>query len=273
MKNSLLSAYLWCYDKPEAADVSFKKFREFYKDGEIHCTVDLGGKVDDIKKVCDKWNAEMKVNPINVGRCGWMGHYEKYEEDGPRNELNRKCWPKENAFIWMDRLCEVAKNCGSKYLISLEDDTFILKPISILNSDFGIAVFEYNTNSLPHSLLNFINKIGGNTNIPVNIFGNKGYGAGGGFIIHCDNFVKSWESFRIILDSYWEELVNETHLIGWVDVLPQITMMAGGYDVVMNKNLVQIWFGDRKDLYPNFGNWKDYEIVDFIKDMQIIKNL
>ena len=80
---SLLSAYLWCYDKPDAADISFRKFREFYKDGEIYCNVDLGGNVEEFKKVCDKWGAMMTVNPINVGRCGWMAHYEKYTETGP----------------------------------------------------------------------------------------------------------------------------------------------------------------------------------------------
>ena len=81
MKKSILSGYLWGYDKPEIADVTFRKFKEFYPDGNLQCTVDLGGKVDEFQVVCDKWGANMKVNPINVGRCGFMGHYEKYEEN------------------------------------------------------------------------------------------------------------------------------------------------------------------------------------------------
>ena len=55
MSKPLLSAYLWGYDKPEAADISFRKYREFYKDGTIHCTVDLGGMETEFKEVCDKW--------------------------------------------------------------------------------------------------------------------------------------------------------------------------------------------------------------------------
>ena len=87
MKKSILSGYLWGYDKPEIADVTFRKFKEFYPDGNLQCTVDLGGKVDEFQAVCDKWGANMKVNPINVGRCGFMGHYEKYEKN--KDVLNR----------------------------------------------------------------------------------------------------------------------------------------------------------------------------------------
>ena len=269
---SLLSAYLWCYDKPEAADVSFRKFREFYKDGEIYCNVDLGGKIEEFKEVCDKWGAIMTVNPINVGRCGWMAHYENYEQTGP--ELDRKCWPKENAFVWMDRLYQVAKECNSKYLISLEDDTYILKPISILNEEFGISVFEYNTNILPDSLLDVVNQLDGNVDIPLNKFGNKAYGAGGGFIINCEQFVESWNKFRPILELNYDMIKDEySHLIGWVDVLPQLTIMIGGYRVIQNPQMVQTWYHERPDLYPTYTHWKNYEIADFVKDIEEIRKL
>lgn len=33
MSKTLLSGYLWGYDRPNTADVIFRKFREFYKDG------------------------------------------------------------------------------------------------------------------------------------------------------------------------------------------------------------------------------------------------
>lgn len=273
MKESILSGYLWGFDKPEAADVAFRQFKKFYPDGDLHFTLDLGGKETEFKQVCDKWNVSMKVNPINVGRCGWMTHYEKYVEDGPQNELGRKCWPKENAFIWVDRLYEVAKNCNSKYLISMEDDTFILKPISILEEEFGIAVCEYNTNVLPNYILKFIENIGGSSDIPTNIFGNKGYGAMGGFIINTDQFVKGWDYLRPILDEKWDEILTHTHLIGWVDVLPQLTIMAIGGKVVMNRQLIQTWYHERKDLYPTYTHWKDYEIADFVKNIEDIRSI
>ena len=273
MKESILSGYLWGYDKVEAAEVAFKQFKKFYPDGNLQCTIDLGGKVEEFQELCDKYDVDMKVNPINVGRCGWMGHYENYVEDGPQNELGRKCWPKENAFVWMDRLYEVCKNANSKYLISMEDDTFILKEISILKEEFGIAGCEYNTNILPGSLLEFIDSIGGDSNIPTNIFGNKGYGALGGFIINVEQFIKGWEYIKPILDKRWDELREKTHLIGWVDVLPQLTIMSVGGKVVMNKKLIQTWYHERKDLYPTYTHWKDYEIADFVKNIEDIRSI
>ncbi len=272
MSKTLLSGYLWGYDRPNTADVIFRKFREFYKDGNLYFKMDVGGKEKEHKEICEKYGAEFSIQPMKVGRCGWMTHYEEWE-DGDSETLKRACWPKENAFTWMDSLYEAAKKCGSKYLIALEDDTFILKPISIIQEDFGIAVVEYNCNEIHPYLLEFIESIDGNTDIPVNLFGNKGYGGQGGFIINCETFVKGWDKLKPILEERWDELREQTHLIGWVDVLPQLAVMAVNGSVVWNKQLVQTWFNERPDLYPGHSNWRDYEIVDFLKDDEIIKSL
>ena len=47
----------------------------------------------------------------------------------------------------------------------------------------------------------------------------------GGFIINCETFVKGWDKLKPILDERWDEIREQTHLIGWVDVLPQLTVM------------------------------------------------
>ena len=122
-------------------------------------------------------------------------------------------------------------------------------------------------------MLEFIDSIDGNTDLPINLFGNKGYGGQGGFIINCETFVKGWNKLRPILNDRWDEIREQTHLIGWVDVLPQLAIMAVNGSVVWNKQLVQTWFDQRPDLYPGHSNWKDYEIVDFLKDDEIIKSL
>ena len=43
----LLNAYLWGYKNPEAADHSFRKFKEFYPDGDTFIVVDNTGDEDD----------------------------------------------------------------------------------------------------------------------------------------------------------------------------------------------------------------------------------
>lgn len=268
---SILSGYLWTWKNSEAADIAFRQFKKFYPDGKLFLRMDVGGDEHNLQKVCDKWGAEFSINPMHVGRCGFMTHYEKYEETGP--ELTRKCWPKENAFTWIDGIYNACLKAGSKYMIVMEDDTFILKPISILNKEFGIAVFEYNTNEFPPQMLHIVKQLNGNVDIPTNIFGNKGYGAGGGYIINCEQFIKSWDYFKPVLDANWDAIVESSHLIGWCDFLPQITIMVGGFDVVMNSQLVQTWYGNHPELYPTFTDWRDYEIVDFLKDLNLVKQL
>jgi hypothetical protein len=101
-------------------------------------------------------------------------------------------------------------------MIILEEDSFILKPISIIKgNEFGISVFEYNTNVIPEVLLDVVKQVGGNVNIPLNIFGNKGYGAGGGFIVDCQKWCSSWEKFRPILELNYETIASQHKLIGW----------------------------------------------------------
>jgi hypothetical protein len=121
--------------------------------------------------------------------------------------------------------------------------------------------------------LYIIEQVGGNTNVPLNISGNKGYGASGGFIIDCQKWIKSWEKFRPILELNYNMIASHDKLIGWPDSLGQFVIMAGGFDVVQNKQMVQTWYHERPDLYPNYTNWKDYEIVDYLKDKEIIKSL
>ena len=70
-------------------------------------------------------------------------------------------------------------------------------------------------------------------------------------------------SARVVYMVYWK--LNR-------GVLEAFTMAVNG-SVVWNKQLVQTWFNERPDLYPGHSNWRDYEIVDFLKDDEIIKSL
>jgi hypothetical protein len=258
-----LSAYLWGYKNWQAADHSFRKFREFYPDGDIYIKVDDNGDFENYKKIAVKYNAECSKNPFQIG---YPGNFKDYD-------IGRECWPMDNALLWCDNIYWACKKSDSKFMIILEEDSFIIKPISIIkNNEFGIAGFEYNTNVIPDVLLDVIEQIGGNTNIPFGKWG-KGYGAGGGFIVDCQKWIMSWEKFRPILELNYDMIASQSKLIGWSDCLAQLVIMAGGFEVVQNTQMVQIWYGDRPDLYPNYTSWKDCEIVDYVKDIEIIKQL
>lgn len=258
----LLNAYLWGYKNWEAADNSFRKFRQFYPDGDIFIKVDANGDFENYKLIAQKWDADISKNPFQIG---YPGNHQEHN-------VGRECWPMDNSFLWCDNIYWTCKKSDSKFLIILEEDSFILKPITILEKEFGISVFEYNTNTIPEVLMDVINQIGGNIDIPVGKWG-RGYGAGGGFIIDCEKWIKSWEYFRPILELNYESISSQNKLIGWSDCLAQLVIMAGGYEVLMNKQMVQTWYGERPDLYPNYTHWSDYEIVDYLKDIEQIKKL
>lgn len=260
----LLNAYLWGYKNWEAADHSFRKFKEFYSDGDIFIKVDDGGDFENYKKVAKKWNAEISKNKFQIG---YPGNHQSHN-------IGRECWPKDNALLWCDNIYSVCKNSNSKFLIVLEEDTFILKKISIIeNFDFGISGFEYNTNFIPKYLLDLVHTIGGNINIPHNIFGGRGYGAGGGFILNCKKWIDSWDKFRPFLELNYDVISKKEKLIGWSDCLAQLVIMAGGYEVLQNEQHVQTWYHERSDLYPKYTHWSQYEIVDYLKDIETIKKL
>jgi len=259
----LLNAYLWGYKNWEAADHVFRKFREFYPEGDIFIKVDDNGDFENYKKIAEKYNAECSKNPFQIG----------YPGNHQQHNVGRECWPMDNSLLWCDNIYWTCKKSDSKFMIILEEDSFILKPISIIkDNEFGISVFEYNTNTIPDVLLNVIEQVGGNTNIPFGKWG-KGYGAGGGFIIDCQKWINSWEKFRPILELNYDMIASQNKLIGWSDCLAQLVIMAGGYEVAMNEQMVQTWYHERPDLYPTYTHWKDYEIVDYLKDIEEIKKL
>ncbi len=71
----------------------------------------------------------------------------------------------------------------------------------------------------------------------------------------------------------YDMIASQNKIIGWSDCLAQLVIMAGGYEVIQNPQMVQTWYHERPDLYPNYTDWRDYEIVDYLKDMEEIKKL
>jgi hypothetical protein len=259
---TILDAYLWGYRNPEAAGHSFRKFREFYPDGNIFIQIDEGGCYDEYSLIASNYNTELATNPFKLG----------YPGNHQQHNIGRDSWPKECTLLWLDNLYNACLKSKSKFIIVLEEDTFILKPITILKEEFGIAVSEYTVSPIPYVFIDMVEQLNGNTNIPIGKCG-RGYGAGGGFIIDREKWINSWNYFRPILELNYDMLVKQNKLIGWSDCVAQLVIMVGGYDVVMNKELVQPWFIERPDLYPNYTDWRNNEIVDYLKDINIIKNL
>lgn len=251
--DNILSGYLWGYKKWEAADVSFRKFKEFYPNSNLFCRVDLEGDYDGYKNICDKWEVSCYKNDFQIGYCGDFTSHLK---------TGREYWPVENAFEWLDNLYYICKKSFSKYMIVLEEDVFILNNISILKEDFDAAIMR--TENIFHPrILNFINSFNGNID-------SKLYGCCGGCIINVKKFIYSWELCR---EKLWEEyydIANYTKTIGWVDCILQVVIQCGGGKILINEGLIEPWMEEKG---WSKGSWKNYEIVNYLKDMEEIKKL
>ena len=141
-------------------------------------------------------------------------------------------------------------------MVILEEDVFLLKELSILNKEFGIAIVK-NRNEFPPIISGFIDSVGGNSKT-------IGYGGCGGAIINVSNFIKGYEISNKKLDEDWNDIRRFTKLIGWSDMLLQVISMCGGGSVIVNEQLVEPWMQEQGWI-PD--SWKNYEMVNYLKDI------
>ena len=86
-------------------------------------------------------------------------------------------------------------------MIILEEDVFLMKPISIIENDFGVAIVK-NRNYFPHRIIKFIEDLKGNTNT-------IGYGACGGAIINAEIFIKGFDTAITYLEQEFDNIYQK----------------------------------------------------------------
>jgi hypothetical protein len=250
----LISGYLWGYKNIEAGDKSFEKFRKIYPNSDLFCRVDIDGDIDGYTKISEKYNAKLSINSIKVGYCGNFS--------ASNHDVGRDGWPKENAFEWLNGIYSACLKTSAKYMIILEEDVFVLKPITILDKEFGAATVRTN-NIIPTSIMQFIKSLGGNTT-------DDKYGCCGGCIINVEDFIRGWEFCKDELWDNYDIIFKQTKLIGWSDCILQIVIQCSGTKIIVNEQLVEPWMVEQGWIDKD---WKEFEIVNYLKDIEIIKSL
>lgn len=250
----LISGYLWGYKNIEAGNKSFQKLREIYPTSDLFCRVDIDGDINGYTDISKKWNASFSINSIKVGYCGNFS--------ASNHDVGRDGWPKENAFEWLNGIYLACLKTSAKYMIILEEDVFILKPITILDKEFGAATVKTN-NIIPVSIMQFIKSLGGNTT------DNK-YGCCGGCLINVEDFIRGWEFCKDELWDNYDTIFKQTKLIGWSDCILQVVIQCSGSRIIVNEELVEPWMVEQGWINKD---WKEFEIVNYLKDEEIIKSL
>lgn len=249
-----LCAYLWGYKKYQAGSKSVETFRRFYKDADVFVRVDTDGDMENYKDSLKDYNVDIQYQKDKIGYPG------KFSPSG--HDAGRDYWPYHNLHTWLTSIYDCCKQTDSKYMLILEEDVFLMKPISIIEKEFGVAIVK-NQNNFHNRLTQFIMDMGGN------IITN-GYGACGGAIINIETFIKGYERAMEPLKIQFNEIAKHTNLVGWSDMMLQVIVMCGGGSVVINQQLVEPWM-QRQGWISD--NWRNYEMVNYLKDMDEILSL
>jgi hypothetical protein len=256
----IISAYVWAWRNYESGETAIKSLKRFYSDADIFINVDYEGDIESYKKIAEKYNAELTINNFQVGYCGDFGDV----------LVGKECWTREETFEWIRGLYEACKKCKSKYMLILEEDNFIINPVSLLNTEFSMAIHasipsaagNLRPNSLPNEFMIYSDQMGGIASSP-------GYGAGGGCIFKPDEFIKSWEKCKDKLWNDYDSLKQVSKIIGWQDFIIQFVMMIGGYEISQNFHAAQPWEDPNWLVGKNYMG-EDYEMVCGLKDHTVI---
>lgn len=249
--NNEISAYLWGYKNYIAGVKSVESFKQFYPNSDVFVRIDIDGDIENYKSNLESYNIDVK---LQKSKLGYPGIFTPSGHDAGRDH-----WPYDNLYTWLESIYECCKLTESKYMIILEEDVFLMKPISIIKDDFGVAIVK-NRNWFPNRIMNFIEEVGGNTNT-------IGYGACGGAIINTKTFIHGFDNSISLLKEQFDDISKQTKLVGWSDMMLQVIVMCGGGSVVVNEQLVEPWMEEKNWIN---GSWKNYEIVNYLKDINLL---
>ena len=105
-----------------------------------------------------------------------------------------------------------------------EEDDFVLKPISILNEEFSMAIHptapspvRMRPNAIPTQFKQYAESVGGVGDSP-------GYASGGGTIFNRTQFIDSYERALDLYTKNFDEFCKISKIYGWQDFLFQYVM-------------------------------------------------
>jgi|TARA_R110001592_G_scaffold121121_3_gene326365 hypothetical protein len=250
--SKLISGYWWAWREVESGKKSMQTLRKFYPDADLFINVDYEGDVEGYTKVGQELGATVTRNNFQLGYCGNFGD----------RDIGYDYWTKEKALEWLRGVYSACKKTDSKYIMLFEEDDFVLKNISLLDTDFSMAIHptspsptgKMRANHIPWQFLDFSKKIGGVDSCP-------GYASGGGTIFNREHFIDSYDRILTKFTDVYDEFCKINKIFGWEDFMFQYIMMLGGYEIIQNEQLCELWE------VPEFYG---YEILTGCKDPNLV---
>jgi len=210
------SVYYQVYNNIEWTTKVLTQFRKIYPNIHIRLLSDKGA---DHSELSTQMNCEYIYSNYHMGLWG-------YNHKDVISKKHCYGWNKEESIEYINRWYDFAKSIKTKYILMMEDDIYITKKISIIDTDFSFTQLKPG-HQLNTDLKNICLKFNHNHTVDK-------YGCCAGNFINREIYIECIDKcFDFIKDNYDELYLYDTRL-GWADTLNNLIFNLNGYDGIEN---------------------------------------
>ena len=223
-----------------SADFVMKNIRQHYPNSCYIILVDRG---ENYQTLAKKYNTEIlycqKYNGYPVQPYGY----------NPKQVIE-----------FLERIYIGCIRCTEEYVMMVEEDVIVLKPITIPQNTIVMGYNTIDGNDYPKEFIDFIIK---NCNKEPNF---KKYGSCGGTIFHRKTFIEYFSVFRDFAENNLINVMQYYPTSGWIDCFMTYLFQLVGKDYTPNPRLFNIYPRQMFDLsttpsdaeiITNFKNYYD----------------
>ena len=197
-----------------SAEFVMQNVRQHYPDSNYIVLVDKGA---DYLPLATKYNTDILYSQLRNGYPVQPYGYQKAQ-----------------VLEFLKRMYIGCLRCTEEYVMMIEEDNVILKPITI---PVGTIVMGYNTidgNDYPQQFVDLLQ----NWSDKEPKF--KKYGSCGGTIFHRATFIEEYFAMEYFIESNLDEILEYYPTAGWIDCFMTYLFQAMGYDYTPNPKLFNI---------------------------------
>ena len=231
-----ISAFYQCYKQPRAFEHCLQQFRKHYPYAVLWIVNDGGD--TDLESIAQRYNST----------------YYKYESNISNETPNTIYNSKSKITSWLNRLRQFLEYTQSDFFILLEDDVFIMKPITVstLQHDINGCNKGVRFPTLIETLIR-----SHNPNVPSPLY----YGGCGGCVFRVDFFKRMFAQFDAIqlqidtFESYSKDFATDL-------ILSYLTWMNKG-TIDMYPGFAEAWYTDIQERLAT----EDIEVLHQFKNL------
>jgi hypothetical protein len=243
------SIYYQVYNNIELTSKVLTTFRKIYPNVHIRLLCDSG---IDYSSLSKEMNCEYIHSNYHMGLWGW----------NHKDVLTGKhCygWNKEEGLEHIQRWYKFAKSVDSKYMLMMEDDIYITKPISIVDLDFSFTEVKPG-NQLNDDIKTICSRF--NINHTVNR-----YGCCGGHFINRELYIECVDKSIKFIENNYNKMLNSDFHLGWPDTLNNLIFNLCGHIGIENIDYHEGFNNpENKAIFHNYNGreekWKIYDTVE-----------